>query len=95
MENKICKGIDKKAIARFKDLKLEYPTGCIIAKAKITDCIYVDDKFVKEVLPKNPEVYRGLVTKNNWDGYGFKIEDVEEIEPIPINGKLSLWEYDY
>lgn len=27
--------------------------------------------------------------------YGFKIEDVEEIEPIQINGKLSLWDYDY
>ncbi len=69
--------------------------GCIIAKAKITDCIYVDDKFVREVVPKNPEVYKRLINKDNWDGYGFKIEDVEEIEPIQINGKLSLWDYDY
>lgn len=27
--------------------------------------------------------------------YGFKIEDVEEIEHIKIIGKLSLWDYDY
>ena len=89
------KGIDKKAISRFEDFNLEYQNGCIIAKSKITDCIYVDDKFVSEVVPKNAEVYKGLINKDNWEGYGLKIEDVEEIEPIQINGKLSLWEYDY
>ena len=54
------KGIDKEAMIRFKDLNLEYPKGCIIAKAKITDCIYVDDNFRKIVIPKNPNVYKGL-----------------------------------
>jgi len=62
------KGIDKKAVTRFENLNLKYPKGCIIAKAKITDCIYVDDKFVREVVPKNSEVYRGLINKDNWDG---------------------------
>lgn len=88
------KGIDKKAMARFENLKLEYLIGCIIAKAQITDCIPVDDDFRKKVLPKNPNVYKGL-NKTEWKGYGFKIENVEEIETIEINGKLSLWEYDY
>ena len=88
------KGIDKEAMSRFKDLNLEYPKGCIIAKAKITDCIYVDDNFRKKVIPKNPRVYKGL-NNTEWKGYGFKIEEVEEIKPIEINGKLSLWEYDY
>lgn len=87
------KGTDKEAMSRFKDLKLEYPKGCIIAKAKITDCIYVDDDFRKKVIPKNPVVYKGL-NNTEWKGYGFKIEEVEEIRPIEINGKLSLWEYD-
>lgn len=27
-------------------------------------------------------------------GYGFKIEDVKEIENIQASGKLSLWEYE-
>lgn len=89
------KGIDKKAISRFENLNLQYPQGCIIAKGKITDCVYVDEKFINETVHKNPEVYRGLVSKDNWEGYGFKIEDIEEIDPIHINGKLSLWEYDY
>ncbi len=82
-------------MSRFENLNLEYPKGYIIAKAKIADCIYVDDKFVREVVPKNPEVYKGLINKDNWEGYGFKIENIEEIEPIQVNGKLSLWDYDY
>lgn len=40
--------------------RLEYPKGCIIAKAKITDCIYVDDDFRKKFIPENPNVYKGL-----------------------------------
>ena len=85
------KGTDKEAMTRFEDLKLEYPEGCIIAKA---NCIYVDDNFRKRVIPKNPNVYKSL-NRTEWEGYGFKIEEVEEIRPIKINGKLSLWEYDY
>ena len=87
--------IDKEAMKRFKDYNLEYPIGCIIAKCKLTDSIYVDDKFVKEVGPTNPLVYKNILEKGDWDGYGFKLENVKKIEPIYINGKLSLWNYDY
>ena len=45
------KGIDKKAMERYKHLNLEYPSGKIIAKATITDCVYVDDEL-KEKLQK-------------------------------------------
>ena len=55
-------------MSRFKDLNLEYPKGCIIAKAKITDCIYVDNDFRKKVIPKNPNVYKSL-NKTEWKGY--------------------------
>lgn len=89
------KNVDKKALKRFENLNLDYPLGCIIAKAKITDCVYVDKDFINKVVPKNPEVYRGLINKDNWEGYGFKLEDVEEIQPIKINGRLSFWDYDY
>ncbi len=85
------KGVDKEALKRFENLNLDYPSGCIIAKAKITDCIYVDDDFKKKVVPKNPEVYRGIATKTDWEGYGFKLEDVEEVENVKVNGKLGLW----
>lgn len=89
------KSIDKKAMNRFKHLNLEYPFGQIIAKAIITDCIYVDEEFAQKMCKKDPVVYKGLINKGDWDGYGFKIENVEKINPIEVNGKLSLWDYDY
>ncbi len=89
------KGIDKKAMKRFENLNLEYPQGCIIAKANLTDCLKVDDEFVSNVYPKNPQVYKGIKDREKWEGYGFKLQNVVEVEPIYVNGKLSLWEYDY
>ena len=90
------KGIDKKAMERYKHLNLEYPSGKIIAKATITDCVYVDDELKEKLQQKNPLVYYGILQKDSdWEGYGFKLENIEKIEPIEINGKLSLWDYDY
>ena len=90
------KGIDKKAMKRYEHLNLEYPSGQIIAKATITDCLYVDYNLKEQLQKKNPLVYYGILQKDsNWDGYGFKLENIKKIEPIEINGKLSLWDYDY
>lgn len=27
--------------------------------------------------------------------YGFKLDNVEKLDPIPAKGKLSIWEIDY
>lgn len=91
------KSIDKKSMERFKHLNLNYPIGQIIAKATITDCVKVDDNLRDMLSKKNPIVYQGVVSKtsSNWDGYGFKLENVQKIDPIEVNGKLSLWDYDY
>ncbi len=89
------KGIDKKALERFKHLNLDYPTGQIIAKATITDCIKIDDQARWMLKKKNELVYRSIIKHKDWDGYGFKLENVQKIDPIKINGKLSLWDYDY
>ena len=89
------KGVDKEAIKRFAHLNLEYPSGMVIAKANLTDCIYVDNDFRSKVIPTNPLVYEGIATKNDWQGYAFKLEAVKEIPSIQINGKLSLWDYNY
>ena len=89
------KGVDKKAMERFKYLNLEYPSGCIIAKATITDCVYVDDALKEELQKKDDKVYYGVINKDsNWDGYGFKLENIEKKSPIEIKGKLSLWNYE-
>lgn len=90
------KGVDQKAMKRFEDLNLDYPTGQIIAKATITDCVKVDDTLREVLAKKNLLVYHGVIKKTarDWDGYGFKLENVEAIEPIEVNGKLSLWDYE-
>ena len=89
------KNYDKELIKKFSDRNLTYNPGKIIAKATITDCILVDEEFSKKMLEKDPVVYKNLSKKRDKKLYGFKIENVEKIDPIEVNGKLSLWEYDY
>ena len=88
------KGIDKKAMKKFEAYGLEYPSGCIIARANLSDCIKVNDEFRKILFEKNPEVYHSIIKHDEWEGYGFKLENVQKIEPMPAKGKLSIWEID-
>lgn len=87
------KGINKKAMEKYADLNLEYPSGCIIAKANLTDCISINDEVRKMLKEKNFSVYQHVISDHSWQGYGFKLENVEKITPIEVNGKLSLWDY--
>ena len=88
------KNVDKKAMEEFKVYNVECPLGCIIAKVKITDSIKVDKKF-KEILKKeNSLVYNHVINDENYNGYAFKLENLELLKPIYINGKLGLWNYD-
>lgn len=89
------KSIDKKAMKNFERLGLSYPTGCIIAKAMITDCVLVDDLLRKNLSKENELVYSGVIKHPEWEGYGFLLENVEKIPPISVNGKLGLWNYTY
>ncbi len=89
------KGVDKKAMQKFAYLNLEYPSGCIIGKVNITDCIEVDDDFRKSLAQEDKIVYGNIIKHTDWKGFGFKVENPQELEPIYINGKLSLWDYDY
>ena len=89
------KSFDEKSLDRFKDKNLKYSPGKIIAKATITDCVLVDEEFTKKMLKKDPVVYSNLKIKRDKQRFGFKLENVEKIEPIEVNGKLSLWDYDY
>ena len=47
------KGVDKKAMKKYEYFGLEYPKGCIIGKATITDCIRIDDDARKMLKEKN------------------------------------------
>ena len=89
------KGVDKKAMKRYEYLGLEYPKGCIIGKATITDCIKIDDDARKILKEKNSVIYSNIIDNKDWNGYGFKLENVEKLEHIEVCGKLSFWEFDY
>lgn len=90
-----AKTVDKNALKKFEKYNLDCPTGCIIGIASITDCIKVDDNFRKILKCENDLVYSNIIKNKEWNGYGFKLEKISKIEPIKVNGKLSLWEYDY
>ena len=89
------KSYDLENLNRFKYLNLEYSPGKIIAKATITDCILTDENFKKKMLEKDEIVYHNLKRKRDKKLYGFKLENVEKIKPISINGKLGLWKYNF
>lgn len=89
------KNVDKNAMKKFEKYNLDYPTGCMIGIASITDCIKVDDNFRNILKSENDLVYSNAIKNKEWNGYGFKLEKISKIEPIKVNGKLSLWEYDY
>ena len=86
------KTVDKEAMEYFKDYHLNCPLGCIIAKAKVIDCVKTDDEFCKKQLEKDPKVYHNLLKKKE-KRYGFHLADVKKIKPISAKGKLSFWEY--
>lgn len=88
------KKMDKNAMERFKYLNLEYPTGKIIAQATITDCIHIDEEIAQKLYQKDPVIYKELINQDHWDEYGFQLQNVKEVNPIEVNGKLSLWDYN-
>ncbi|MBO5252429.1 MAG: ASCH domain-containing protein [Clostridia bacterium] len=88
------KSIDKVAMKKFECFRLDYPTGCIIAKAELTDCVPVTENMKGELREKNFLVYSGTTENVGWNGYGFKLENVETVEPVFVNGMLGLWEYN-
>ena len=89
-----AKNVDKNAMEKYKDLKLEYKTGCIIAKAEITNCIEIDDKFKNELKEKNkyPYIYSHILN-NDDNKYAFELKNVESINPILTKGQLGIWNY--
>lgn len=86
------KSIDREAMARFAHLGLEYPTGCVVAKAVLADCVPVDSALRALLAEQNYAVYAGTIEAVGWQGYGFRLENVQPVKPLPAKGKLGLWE---
>lgn len=89
------KGKNLEYIEKFKHLNLEYPAGFIIAKVCLEDCIPVDNVFRKILEQKNPVLYSHVINDKSWKGYAFKLTNVEKVNNIPAQGKLSFWNFDY
>ena len=87
------KGIDKEAIKRLeKYLPDELPTGKILGKVTLVDCIKMSPEFKEELLKENRDIY----TKSSFqENYGWQMDNVQVFkEPIEAKGHLSLWEYN-
>lgn len=87
------KGVDKDAMKRLeKYIPKDMPTGKIIGKVKMTDCIKTSPEFYKKIRKDNAEVYARSVFKEE---FAWQVEVVEKYDkPIEINGKLGLWNYE-
>ena len=72
-----------------KNLKMNY--GNIICKAKLVDCIYMNQDFIDSIKKDQKEYYLGQYELGR---YAWILENVELIEPIPAKGKLNIWKYN-
>lgn len=88
------KSVDREAMVRFQNYDLTYPTGCVIARAVLTDCVQVDESMKEFLRSQNAEVYAGITEDPQWTGYAFRLENVERILPVDTPGMLGLWEFD-
>ena len=81
---------DKKFINKFKNL--DYQNGYIIGEADIVDCIEMTKELENKLIKENRKVY-GIAKDRS--GYAWKLENIKKYtKPIPIKGKLGLWEYN-
>ena len=86
-------GIDKEAMKKYAHYNLDYPKGKIIAKANLIDCLKIDDTARNMLKEEKKDVYENVINNKNWDGYGFKLENITKINPLEAKGKLNIWNY--
>ncbi len=84
------KGIDKEAMIRLKKyLPEEIPTGKILGKVTLTDCIAMNDELAQMLAKENNDIY---TTHSFTRNYAFQLENVQKFdEPIGAKGQLGFW----
>lgn len=65
-----------------------FPLGSIVIKARLTDCILMDDAFIASL--DHVEKDLGFYERGR---YAWKLEAIEIIEPVPAKGSLGIWNY--
>lgn len=83
---------EKDMLKKFKDYNLNCSKGMIIGEVLLTDCILVTKEFEEELLKIDKTVYG---RESHEMTYAWKLENVIKYDkPIPIKGKLGLWNYE-
>ena len=87
-----CNAIkDEKILDLMKETELQF--GKIICKARIVDCVKMDEDLIKRVRENDEIEY--LLGIYEVGRYAWFLEDVEVLEsPIEARGRLNLWEYN-
>ncbi len=85
------KGVDKNALERVKEYKIEYPQSRIVAEVEIADCIKIDDDFNDYIINLKSPVYGN----KKRSGYAWKLTNIKKINSNKtINGKQGIWYLD-
>ncbi len=69
----------------FKELSC----GAILGKANLVEVKKYENK---EEHAKDKELH---LASDDWGNYGFILKDVKRLKPIPCNGNLGFWDYDF
>jgi hypothetical protein len=76
---------DKEAMKKFGFEEL--PCGFIIGEAELVDV----KRYNREEFEKDKDKH--LATEE-FGNYGFVLQEVRRLKPIPANGKLGFWDFD-
>ena len=79
----------KKLLKYIPNKEMQY--GKIICKCILTDCIYMDKNFIKEIKKDKQEYLCGYYEIGR---YAWKLEVIKVLkEPIIAKGRLGIWNY--
>ena len=81
---------DKEVLDLIQDIDLNY--GKILCKATLIDCMEMTPKFIEEIKKNHKEYILGLYEEGR---YAWILDNVKPLKnPIPVKGKLGLWNYE-
>jgi hypothetical protein len=80
------KNSDEESMKKFGFEKL--PCGFILGKANLID---VRHYLNEEEFDKDKNLH---LASREWGDFGFMLNNVARIEPLPAKGKLNFWDFD-
>lgn len=79
-----------KILELLSDYDMMY--GKIICKAKLIDCIYMDEAFIEKIKKNEIEYCCGCYEVGR---YAWVLDDIQVLDfPIVAKGKLGIWNYE-